>query len=397
MGSIKSADVADVAVICRVVDLTNGLAARYTCDGNVNDSIGSANGTPSSSFTYTTDRSGNSNSACSFNGVDAKVVTSSITVAGGTGFSIAFWAKTSLSSFTGGILGSSLFRMVEQISFTVIPGSTNSTTTTLPQNTWTHIVGTYDNATLLIKIYKDGVLSSEVLKGNTVGSFSTSLELGQSAYPAYWTGALDDVRYYGRALSASEVQQLYDYQTQANLKTFVTTSVFDGNLIAAEGTNKATGIAAADSLCMKDAGYPGTGIYKAFLVDGANRIASTTANAGDGQINWVLRPSENYYRSDGTTKIMTTNANGIFVFGTLSNPFVAAGMPSYWTGMDADWTTYPNAGGYNQNCAGWSYNTSEAAPFGTFATGNQTGTQAIHSSYNAYCSHKDYHLACFEQ
>ncbi|HET6489098.1 MAG TPA: hypothetical protein VFG28_04995, partial [Syntrophales bacterium] len=38
------------------------------------------------------------------------------------------------------------------------------------------------------------------------------------------------------------------------LKTFVTASAFDGNLIAVTG--KANGVLAADALCMKDAQYP---------------------------------------------------------------------------------------------------------------------------------------------
>ncbi|HUJ16655.1 MAG TPA: LamG domain-containing protein, partial [Nitrospirota bacterium] len=294
-GTVGSANVTDVAVVCTVTDVTSGLAAEYQCDGNVNDSVGSANGTPSGGFAYTTDRYGNSSSACSFNGTDAKVhVAGAISAPGSTGFSLSLWTKTTNTTFTGSIVyGNFLFSIHGSMILTVIPGATMSTSMTYSQNTWAHVVGTYDDTTGLIKLYKDGALVSQATKSGAVGAASlTSLDLGQNAWPAatYWNGALDDIRYYGRTLSDSEVQQLYDYQKPASRKTFVTATVFDGNLVAAEGTHKATGIGAADALCLKDGNYPGAGVYKAFLVDAANRVASVSANAGDGQIGWVLRP-----------------------------------------------------------------------------------------------------------
>ena len=182
-----------------------------------------------------------------------------------------------------------------------------------------------------------------------------------------------------------------------DLKTFVTSSVFDGNLIAAEGTSKANGILAADALCMKDANYPGTGTYKAMIVDGVNRIASVTANAGDGQVDWVLKANTKYFQSDGTTQVMTTNANKLFTFGTLDNPFDAVPTDMYWTGLNLDWTTYPDQGGNNQNCSGWSYNTSNAAPYGTFAMGGLTDNGAIYWSFNAFCHIQQFYLICVQQ
>ena len=52
------------------------------------------------------------------------------------------------------------------------------------------------------------------------------------------------------------------------------------------------GIAGADAVCNSDAAKPSItpNIYKAMIVDGTTRKASTTTNAGDGQIDWVLLP-----------------------------------------------------------------------------------------------------------
>lgn len=123
-------------------------------------------------------------------------------------------------------------------------------------------------------------------------------------------------------------------------RTFVSSAASIGNL---------GGIAGADAVCNSDAAKPSItpNIYKAMIVDGTTRKASTTTNAGDGQIDWVLLPSTSYFRTNGTTQIMTTNANGIFPFGTLTNSFETAAIP-YWTGLNTNWTTSANT------CSNWS-------------------------------------------
>ncbi len=180
-------------------------------------------------------------------------------------------------------------------------------------------------------------------------------------------------------------------------KTFVTARVFDGNLIAAEGTGKANGILAADALCMKDAQYPGKGTYKALIVDGTNRIASASPNAGDGQVDWVLKPNAGYYQSDGKTPVMTTGGSGLFLFGALKNPFDPDVNDKYWTGLNLDWTTYPFTNGANQNCNGWSYN-ADIWIRGTFGLGGLKDSSSIYGSYDAACNATpSYHLICVQQ
>lgn len=123
-------------------------------------------------------------------------------------------------------------------------------------------------------------------------------------------------------------------------RTFVSSAASIGNL---------GGIAGADTVCNSDVGKPNIvpNVYKAMIVDGTARRASVTANAGDGQINWIFLPNTSYYRSNGTTQILTTNANGIFPFGTLTNSFESAAIP-YWTGLNTNWTTSANT------CSNWS-------------------------------------------
>jgi len=105
-------------------------------------------------------------------------------------------------------------------------------------------------------------------------------------------------------------------------------------------------VSGADAKCMADANYPGAGTYKALIVDGTNRVASVSANTGDGQVDWVLHPNTTYTRPDGTI-IMTTNGNGIFVFGTLTNLFITT-WKNPWDGIATGWTLTTG-----QTCVDW--------------------------------------------
>jgi hypothetical protein len=157
--------------------------------------------------------------------------------------------------------------------------------------------------------------------------------------------------------------------------------------VTAATTNGSFGsVAAGDSLCAADANKPATGTYKAMIVDetGARRACSTASCGGGASenLNWVLKPSTAYTRSDGTV-IGTTGANGIFGF-PLTNGFAAAG--SIWTGFFFDWTTFAGA-----TCTSWS-NAGGSARYGVAST---TGSTAISQSSSAGTTL--FSLACVEQ
>jgi len=78
---------------------------------------------------------------------------------------------------------------------------------------WSHIVGTYDGTTLWL--YIDGVQvdtnagdGGACYDGSAVLAIGAASDLGGTAPDAY-DGLVDDVMIYNRALSASEIQQLY--------------------------------------------------------------------------------------------------------------------------------------------------------------------------------------------
>jgi hypothetical protein len=74
----------------------------------------------------------------------------------------------------------------------------------LPVNTWTHLAATYDGT--IVRLYRNGV---QVTTGNVPGALTTSnavLTIGYNFYGERFTGLLDEVRIYNRALSAAEIQ-----------------------------------------------------------------------------------------------------------------------------------------------------------------------------------------------
>ncbi len=83
---------------------------------------------------------------------------------------------------------------------------------TTPQTgTWYHIVGTWDGATMTT--YVDGVSRATLAMTGSLPSGTPNFQIGRMGAPGYeyqFDGAIRDVRVYNRALSASEVSDLYN-------------------------------------------------------------------------------------------------------------------------------------------------------------------------------------------
>lgn len=106
---------------------------------------------------------------------------------------IEFWVSTNGSALTS-IFGTD--------TFSAAGGSLNG---------WKHIVATYDGTTM--RLYSNGVQQSTgtSASGNVFDS-TTAISIGKwaGANSDYFPGSIDDVRIYNRALSATEVQNLYN-------------------------------------------------------------------------------------------------------------------------------------------------------------------------------------------
>jgi hypothetical protein len=81
----------------------------------------------------------------------------------------------------------------------------SSGTAQLPVNTWTHLAATYDGATL--RIFVNGAqVGSQPVSGSLVTSTNVLSIGGSTVWGEFFDGWIDEIRVYGRALTASEIQ-----------------------------------------------------------------------------------------------------------------------------------------------------------------------------------------------
>jgi hypothetical protein len=219
--------------------LTNsnsGLVGWWEFDGDTTDSTSFGNdGTISGTVTLTTDRFGNADSAYSFNGSTGSYITTT-NQTGYDEFSISAWVYNT-DGTTGDVrtivsnsrdcgapacgttnrgfnLSGTYFDNEPRFglfnsSDGVIYGIGDVGGAGTPANDWVHYTGTYDGST--IRLYRNGVLyDSFAFSQSSMGTPSAPIRIGnlgsRTDYP--WLGKIDDVRYYNRALTSSEVNVL---------------------------------------------------------------------------------------------------------------------------------------------------------------------------------------------
>ena len=212
----------------------SGLVVYYPFNGNANDASGNGNNGTVEGAMLTTDRSGTPNSAYYFNGVRSDIlvpealfgatiqactVSMWITTDSGpySALQVAFQKSTLNGPVAFAILTNYIFFGIQTTSDAFInagaPLLTNSTM---------HVVGVYQKGQS-ISIYINGVLVDSVPVPNEnlyVSGFPLLSSLGSYHYDSapydWFRGTLDDFRVYTRALSASDVQQLYVYESSTN-------------------------------------------------------------------------------------------------------------------------------------------------------------------------------------
>lgn len=161
-----------------------------------------------------------------------------------------------------------------------------------------------------------------------------------------------------------------------------------------DGEDYASGLQGADAFCTNEkasnyAALPGAASeYVAFLSVANLREACSTANCADGAADsWILIPDTEYYRATDKV-IFTTNSEGIFSL-PLAAPLIQ-NPDTYWTGMDADWTTDELI-----NCEEWKDERSVVD--GEFGTGNNVDQSFIHDGGFTLGCDIQRHLLCFRK
>jgi hypothetical protein len=212
--------------------LTNNIAAYWKLDetsGSVLDASGTNTGTV---YGATANQTGKINKAYSFNGTSSYVSIPNSTSLNiqGNAITLSAWIKSTtnttqmiISKISGvGTHVSPYFQYNLQLEdpgsgvlfprfYLSINGNPINTPTTssINQNQWYLITGTYDGTTM--RLYLNGAqITSQGVTGNITG-YSTPVYLGiNGAFGEPYSGSIDEVGIWSRALTAAEVTSLYN-------------------------------------------------------------------------------------------------------------------------------------------------------------------------------------------
>ena len=81
---------------------------------------------------------------------------------------------------------------------------TPAATSALPTGTWTHLASTYDGVTL--RLYVNGTQVTQLAASGSITTSTGALRIGGNAvWSEYFSGLIDEVRIYNRALTAGEI------------------------------------------------------------------------------------------------------------------------------------------------------------------------------------------------
>lgn len=201
-----------------------GLVAYYPFNGNVNDESGNNNNGILHGPILCTDRFGTATSAYLFDGIDDFIrVEESPSLSVSTGLSVCAWVKCSLISDHGRIVskwgtGSDYacsfdlcFTSWSDAYFEVLDLPQNSPTGIssgpVTTNEWYFLVGTYDGVN--IQLYINGELKNTAPFSKILYQGIPMFIGGENGSQLFFNGIIDDVRIYNRALSETEILELY--------------------------------------------------------------------------------------------------------------------------------------------------------------------------------------------
>lgn len=218
----------EIKFTTNTINISSDLVAYYPFTGNTNDSSGNNLHATLNGAAPSSDRFGRANAAYIFNH-------NSITVPHHPGlnlssaFSVSLWYLTSSGDPAQDLLikgndgtdyswwvrhhGTSFNSPYTYFAYAYegFRGTSGSQVgaATPPLNTWTHIVCVTAGNSMLI--YKNGVLQNTITNVNMTNSSRNNSNLIIGSLQYSFTGKIDDIRIYGKSLTAEEVGYLYTH------------------------------------------------------------------------------------------------------------------------------------------------------------------------------------------
>jgi hypothetical protein len=197
-----------------------GLVAAYAFDEGtgttVRDASGKANNGTASNATWST--GGKNGGALSFNGASSSVsVPDASSLDLTSGMTLEAWVKPTAGGSpwrtvvfkeqAGGMVYSLYGNQGTGVALAQVNvgGERNAAgTSVLPLNVWTHLASTYDGSTL--RLYVNGTLVTSTAVGGAIPASTGVLRIGgNSVWPEWFAGLIDDVRVYRVALTATQL------------------------------------------------------------------------------------------------------------------------------------------------------------------------------------------------
>jgi hypothetical protein len=187
--------------------LLTGLVHQWHFNGNSTDSVGSANGTDTA-IVY----GGKVGSACGAFGGASRVVTSAAGPSGNAPRTYSMWLYPTIDADAGILThGAAPYGMIVRYSsgLTYFSNGTPVCGVSVPKDAWSFLAWTYDGANGRMYI-NDG---APVVAACSPGTEAGTITFGAFYVPSIgidFTGHIDEVGIYNRALGAVEVAQLYN-------------------------------------------------------------------------------------------------------------------------------------------------------------------------------------------
>ena len=285
---------------------TAGLVAHYPFNGNANDESGNGNDGTVYGATPAVDRFGNAGSAYSFDGIDDNINLGSGINLADSSFTFSFWDKEDLLEgivFSQGYVSNNKRLIIGYYSdykFGISFYYNDLSTIQAYSDTvnWQHWVCTFNALTKERRIYLNGQLIAEdIASANYSGT--GDLYLGSVFNSTgFYSGKIDDIRIYNRALSAAEIQALYQESGWPPTASLANTKIAFGS--------------------QRDGDYD---IY-VMNPDGSNLTNITNTTYNESAPRWSPNGNQIAFTTDrdGNQEIYVMNADGSNPYNLTQNP-----------------------------------------------------------------------------
>lgn len=273
-------------------DVTDNLISRWrlneTSGTTATDSVSGHNGTLSGTMDAASDtEAGVDSTALSFNGSNDYILlptTADFNIPTGGDFTLSAWVKTTdsygpiiaLRNTTSGLATLGMYvgyngvtnnagHVVPLMWYDNTPYSALkrfNSTEPINDGNWHHVVMVIDQSNNLFQTYIDGTAYSVAQPNDGEMTFATSLAIGaelqwiadnhgsSNTDKRFLEGTIDDVRFYQRALTASEISTLYSIAPSC-------VGITTDNLVAQWKLDETTGTTATDSVGSNNGAYNG--------------------------------------------------------------------------------------------------------------------------------------------